>query len=145
MAGSEALNEDANLRELAFTVFEDIAGKDGYKYESDWLASSTDMGDISTLVPAIHAYATGAVGISHGINYRIANPYDACVNAAKFEIGLIRKLLENDAQKANEIISKFTPTFKSVDEYLKHKASINMDKDTVIMNDDGTITLDYMG
>lgn len=145
MAGSEALNEDANLRELAFTVFEDIAGKDGYLYESDWMASSTDMGDISSLVPAIHAYATGASGTSHGKDYQITNAYDACVNATKFEIGMVRKLLENDAAKAKEIISKFTPTFKTVDEYLKHKASLNMDKETVIFNEDGTITLDYKG
>ncbi|MBE5734613.1 MAG: amidohydrolase [Clostridiales bacterium] len=143
MAGSEALREDENLRELAFTVFEEIAGKDGYKYESDWLASSTDMGDISTLVPSIHAYATGAKGTSHGVDYRIENPYDACVNATKFEIGLIRKLLENDAKNAKEIMAKFTPTFKSVDEYLAHKASLNMDKETVKYNQDGTITIDY--
>ena len=59
-------------------------------------------------------------------------------------LGTLENLCELD-DKAKEIISKFTPTFKTVDEYLKHKASINMDKDTVIMNDDGTITLDYMG
>ena len=145
MAGSEALNEDENLRELAFTVFEDIVGKDGYKYESDWLASSTDMGDLSTLVPTIHAYATGAKGTSHGIDYFIENPYDACVNATKFEIGLIRKLLENNAERAKDIMAKFKPTFNSVDEYLKHKRSINMEKETVIFNQDGTITLNYKG
>ena len=143
MAGSEALNEDANLREVALTVFEDTAGKDGYKYDDKWMASSTDMGDLSTLVPSIHAYATGAIGTSHGKDYYIENAYNACVNAAKFEIGLIRKLLENDAAKAKEIISKFTPTFKTVDEYLAHKASINMDKETVLFNEDGTITIDY--
>lgn len=31
-----------------------------------------------------------------------------------------------------------------VDEYLKHKTSIDMHKETVIYNEDGTITLDYM-
>ena len=145
MAGSEALWEDANLRELAITVFEDIAGKDGYEYKDEWMASSTDMGDLSTLVPSIHAYATGAIGTSHGKDYYIEDAYNACVNAAKFEIGLIRKLLENDAKAAKEIMAKFKPVFNNVDEYLAHKSSINMDKDTVKFNEDGTVTIDYKG
>jgi metal-dependent amidase/aminoacylase/carboxypeptidase family protein len=143
--GAEALNEDVNLAKLALTVFEDIAGKDGYEYQDKWYASSTDMGDISSLVPTIHAYATGAIGESHGINYYVKDAYNACVNAAKFEIGLIRKLLSDDAKEAKDIISKFTPTFKSIDEYLANKEEINMQKDTVIFNEDGTITLNYKG
>ncbi|MBQ3493002.1 MAG: amidohydrolase [Clostridia bacterium] len=145
MAGSEALNEDANLREVALEVFEEIAGKEGYQYDSEWLASSTDMGDISSLVPAIHMYSTGAVGTSHGIDMFIKDPYKCCVNGAKAELGVLVKLLENNAQRAKDIIAKFKPTFNSVDEYLAHKRSINMEKDTVIMNEDGTITLDYKG
>ncbi len=143
--GSEALTEDVNLAKLALTVFEDIAGKDGYEYQDKWYASSTDMGDISSLFPAIHAYATGAIGESHGINYYVKDAYNACVNAAKFEIGLIRKLLSDDAKEAKDIISKFTPTFNSIDEYLANKEEINMQKDTVIFNEDGTITLNYKG
>ena len=143
MAGSEALHEDPNLREVALEVFEEIAGKDGYKYDDTWAASSTDMGDISTLFPAIHMYSAGAKGSTHGINFYIEDAYKCCVNGAKAEFGLIVKLLENNAIRAKEVMAKFTPVFKSVDEYLAHKRSINMEKDTVIMNEDGTITLDY--
>ncbi len=143
IAGSEALTEDANLREVALEVFEEIAGKDGYKYDDTWAASSTDMGDISTLFPAIHIYSVGAKGTSHGIDFQIADPYKCCVNGAKAEFGLIVKLLENNAERAKEVIAKFKPTFNSVDEFLAHKRSINMEKDTVIINEDGTITLDY--
>ena len=39
-------------------------------------------------------------------------------------------------------MKNFTPTFKSVDEYLKHKKSLNMNKETVVFNQDGTITID---
>ena len=143
IAGSEALHEDASLREVALEVFENLVGKDGYKYDDKWAASSTDMGDISTLFPAIHMYSMGAKGTSHGNNYFIADPYKCCVNGAKAELGIIVKLLENNAIRAKDVINKFTPVFKSVDEFLAHKRSINMEKDTVIINDDGTITLDY--
>ena len=143
VAGYEALNEDANLREVALTVFDELVGKDEYTYVDKWLASSTDMGDISTLFPAIHAYASGAKGTSHGKDYYIEDAYNACVNSAKFQFGLIRKLLENDAKKAKEVKAKFKPIFNSIDEYLEHKRSINKNKNTVIFNQDGTITLDY--
>ncbi|MBQ9756106.1 MAG: amidohydrolase [Clostridia bacterium] len=143
LAGSEPLHEDANLREVALKVFEDIVGKDGYVYNDTWAASSTDMGDLSTLVPSIHMYTNGAIGSSHGINYYVEDPYNACVNGAKAEVGLLCELLKNGAEKAKEIIAKFKPVFNSVDEYLAHKNSLNMDKDNVIYNQDGTITLDY--
>ena len=112
--GSEPVIEDPNLSKLAFTVFEDIAGKDGYFYEDKWYASSTDMGDVSSIVPAIHAYATGAIGSSHGIDYFIKDAYSACVNSAKFQFGMIRKLLVDDAKEAKDIMAKFKPTFSSV-------------------------------
>ena len=143
--GSEPVIEDPNLSKLAFTVYEDIAGKDGYFYEDKWYASSTDMGDISSIVPAIHAYATGAVGSSHGIDYFIKDAYSACVNSAKFQFGMIRKLLVDGAKEAKDIMAKFKPTFNSIEEYLAHKDSMDMHKDTVIFNDDGTITLNYKG
>ena len=143
LPGSEPLNEDANLREVALEVFEELAGKNGYSYNEKWMASSTDMGDISTLFPSIHMYTNGAIGNSHGIDYLIEDPYTACVMGAKAEVGLICKLLSNGAEKAKKIISEFKPVFASVEEYLAHKHSLSLDKDTVIYNEDGTVTLDY--
>ena len=40
-------------------------------------------------------------------------------------------------------IKNYTPQFKSVEEYVKHKKVVNMDKTTVIYGEDGTITLDF--
>ena len=145
LAGSEALNEDANLRAVALEVFEEVVGEGHYVYDDKWLPSSTDMGDLSTLVPVIHFYTTGESGVSHGKDLLIKDPYNICVNGAKVEIGILRKLLENDGARAKDIIAKFKPTFNSIDEYLEHKNSINICKDTVIYNQDGTVTLDYEG
>ena len=143
MAGSEALIEDGGLRNVALEVFEELVGKEGYFYTGEWCASSTDMGDISSLFPSIHMYTSGAEGTAHGKDYIITDPYKACVMGAKAELGLIIKLLENNAERAKEVIANFKPIFNSVDEYLAHKRSINMNKTTVIYNEDGTITLDY--
>jgi hypothetical protein len=101
------------------------------------------MGDVSTLFPSIHMYTTGAIGVSHGKDYFIENHYNACVNGAKAEVGLIYSLLSNNAKNATNVINNFTPIFKNVDEYLAHKKSLSMDKQTVVFNSDGTITIDY--
>lgn len=144
-AGSEAFKEDSNMRTLAIEVFSEIVGKDACACVDEWQASSTDMGDVACLVPAIHFYSCGAKGALHSKDFTITDPYTTCVVGAKAELGIIRKLLENDAVRAKDIIKNYKPVFNSIDEYLKHKKSINMNKDTVIYNDDGTVTLDYKG
>lgn len=144
LPGSEPLIEDENLRSVAMDVFEQIVGQGNYKYYDDWLASSTDMGDISTLFPSIHMYTTGAKGVSHGKDYYIVDHYNACVNGAKAQVGLIYALLSNNAQKAKNVIENYTPVFKTVEEYLAHKESLSLNKETVVYNDDGSITIDVI-
>ena len=144
MAGSEALNDDKNLSALAKEVMVEMCGSDKV-LQREFLSSSTDMGDISTLFPTVHAYACGATGVLHGKDFIIADPENACVDSAKFQVGLLLRLLENDAEKAKKIIKEYKPVFSSIDEYIKHKNSLNMNKETVIYNEDGTITLDYKG
>ena len=143
LAGSEALIEDDNLTNLAERFLIDYVGKDGYEIDRTWETSSTDMGDVSSLFPAIHAYAGGAKGTSHGKDYYIVDPYTACVESAKFQIGLLLYLLADDAKEAKKIIAEFKPSFKSVDEYIDFKRSLNMHKETVKYNEDGTVTLDF--
>lgn len=141
-AGSEAMHDDENLNNVAEEVINEMFGKDLIHYEG-FLASSTDMGDISVLFPSIHAYACGAVGKTHGNNYYIEDPENACVDSAKLQVGLIRKLLENNAEKARYIIDNYKKTFNSIDEYLEHKYSMNMEKQVVKYNEDKTITLEF--
>ena len=44
---------------------------------------STDMGDISHLLPSVHPYAGGAEGAGHGADYRITDHHKAVINPAK--------------------------------------------------------------
>ena len=50
---------------------------------------------------------------------------------------------KNNAEKAKNVIKNYTPQFKSVEEYVKHKKVVNMDKTTVAYNEDGTVELDF--
>ena len=72
-------------------------------------AGSTDMGDLSQLMPAIHPYAGGATGNGHGSDYLIQNWDNAIITAAKGMAFTVIDLLMNGAQKAQEIKSNHTP------------------------------------
>ena len=141
IAGSEPFTEDVALSDVCVSAFNEIGGKNCYVNSEEWDASSTDMGDMSVNFPSIHPYATGATGTLHGKDYFIQNPVKACVNSAVLEFTLIRRLLENDAVKAKEVISKFKPVFPSISDYVAFKKSQTNERETVICNADGSITI----
>lgn len=143
MPGSEPLREDMNLRAVAEDVLSELVGKDGYSVTDEWTASSTDMGDVSTIVPSLHAYVCGSSGTIHGKDYSVVDRELACVENAKFQLALIERLLSDGAKRANEVISKYTPVFKNREEYVAHKNSMTLSRDTVIYGDDGKIVLDF--
>ena len=142
MAGSEPLNEDKMLSRLCLNVFEEIGGKDCfYDDSSKWSASSTDMGDMSVNFPSVHAWVFGAKGTLHGSDFSVAEPEKLCVNAAILEFAVVRRLLENGAEKAKEIIKNFKPVYPSIRDYVAHKKSQNVERETVIQNEDGSVTI----
>ena len=78
---------------------------------------STDMGDVSHLMPAIHPYVGGATGLSHGADY-VVNDYQlAVVTAAKAMASTVVDLLGDGAAQAGRIIASDKPVM-SKDDYL---------------------------
>jgi amidohydrolase len=80
---------------------------------------STDMGDISHLVPTVHPYAGGASGAGHGADYRIDDYRRAVVNPAKVLAMTVVDLLTDDAREAKRIKAEFKPHM-SKDQYLAY-------------------------
>jgi amidohydrolase len=74
---------------------------------------STDMGDVSHLLPVIHPYAGGATGTGHGDDYLIVDWENAVLTAAKAMAFTIIDLLSNGGLKAKEVMSR-------------HKAPLNV-------------------
>ena len=52
-------------------------------------------------------------------------------------------LLKDGAKRALEIKANFVPTFPSVQAFFAFIDQLDMDKEAVIYNEDGTVTLDY--
>ena len=79
---------------------------------------STDMGDISYIMPALHPYVHSATGQNHGVDFVITNYPLAVITAAKAMAGLVVDTLCDGAQKGKEIIKKDKPEL-TIPEYVK--------------------------
>ena len=84
---------------------------------------STDMGDISHLMPAIHPYVGGATGIGHGADYVVQDYALAVVTAAKSLAATAIDLLAGGAEVGAGIISRHRPEMTRA-EYLKFMRSL---------------------
>jgi len=101
-------------------------------------SGSTDMGDLCCVMPVVHPYAGGRKGTSHGADICIANPVEACVDSAKWQLGMLLILLSDNAKRANEIIENFTPLFPSAKAYCDYMDSLASSGDRIEYCDDGT-------
>jgi metal-dependent amidase/aminoacylase/carboxypeptidase family protein len=80
--------------------------------------ASTDMGDVSQLIPSIHPYIGGVSGSLHEKDFNVEDYYAACVLPAKLFAMLIVDLLAGSAEKGKDVIKNFKPQL-SKEEYLK--------------------------
>ena len=87
-------------------------------------SGSTDMGDISHVMPTLHPYIAGSSGSGHGADYTITDPKLAYIENAKQLALMAVDMLWDDAQSAKEIIAAFKPRL-SREAYLAFQRGIN--------------------
>jgi amidohydrolase len=80
-------------------------------------SGSTDMGDLSHVMPVLHPYMGGASGSGHGADYAITDPRLAYVEPAKQLALMAIDLLWGDAGEARRILGEFEPRMTR-EEYL---------------------------
>ena len=117
--GYAPLKNDPAMKEVAAEAAKMLEGVPVY-VGSDISSGSTDMGDLSCIMPVVHPYMPGASGTSHGADYKIANPELACVGSARWQLGMLYLLLKEDAKRAKEIVENFKPLFDSKEAYLAY-------------------------
>lgn len=79
---------------------------------------SSDIGDVSQIMPTIHPYCGGATGTSHGSDYLIRDYDAAVINPAKVMAMTIIDLLADGAKEAREILARSKPPMTR-EEYLR--------------------------
>ena len=134
-------DNDLGMGDLAQEVFKEILPDKPFSRDTTRSSGSTDMGDLSRIMPVLHPYAPGATGTAHGNNYYITDPFLACVDSAKWQVGLLFRLLENGGEQAKQIVEGFEPQFASVEDFLSYMDNINCQGDRIIYNEDGTATV----
>ena len=85
---------------------------------------STDMGDISHIMPALHPYIGGATGQAHSKDWRIVDPELAYLGPAKALARMAVDLLHRDAGRARQILNEAEAPMTK-EEYLTHQRAIN--------------------
>ena len=111
------LKQDQQLSAVFETNAAALVGKENVGHISH-RTGSTDMGDISHLMPAIHPYVGGATGLGHGANYVVEDYNLAVVSAAKAMAATAVDLLADGATVAGKVIGDHRPDMTKP-EYLK--------------------------
>ncbi len=70
---------------------------------------STDMGDLSHIMPVCHPYTAGAKGLGHSNEYTIDDYDHAVLNPAKIMAMVLIDLLADEASQAKEVLAKSQP------------------------------------
>ena len=139
--GYAPLINDKGMVEVAKTAFESMFEGETFEVGEKMGTGSTDMGDLSCIMPVVHPYAPGAKGKGHGNDYEIASPETACVKNAKWQLNMINILLSNNALRAKKIVSEFKPLFSSKEEYFKYVERFSCSGNRITFNEDGTATV----
>lgn len=116
-AGYLPLNQEKSLGELFRKAAEQWIPQEQI-YSGIDMVGSTDMGDLSQLLPCIQPTVGGFDGSLHGEDFRIADPYAAYVLPAKILALTVLSLLENNAERAKNIKKEFQPNM-SKEQYIE--------------------------
>lgn len=115
---SAPLLNDLNLIKVAKEAADIIIPEENFTVNEVIGTGSTDMGDLSCVMPVINLYIDGAGGLSHGDNYQIIDAEKACVKSAKWQIYILKLLLSDNGVRAENIKQKAKIPFASRNEYI---------------------------
>jgi amidohydrolase len=85
-----------------------LVGEENYRVVPH-RTGSTDMGDLSQVMPIVQPYIGGARGTGHGADYGVADKQLAYVTMAKMLAAMAVDLLADGAQAAREVVAKAKP------------------------------------
>ncbi|MBM3940679.1 MAG: amidohydrolase [SAR202 cluster bacterium] len=106
LAGYLPLHSDHGLGEVYAANAEEVVGKDRMAV-APHRSASTDMGDLSHLMPTIQPFAGGFTGVGHGNDFVARDYGKAIVNPAMVTAMTVIDLLSESAVKANELKARY--------------------------------------
>ncbi len=134
--GYSPLLNDPGMLEICKEAALQLMPAEEFAISDEVWSASTDMGDLSCLMPVVHPYAGGSTGNPHGNDYEISDPEAACVVSAKWQVLMLRLLLQNDAARAKQIVAEYKPPFSSKEAFLTYLDSLNTNGDRIVYKED---------
>ena len=123
LPGYLPLRPDENFRDVLRANAQEVFGKENV-VEGVHSAGSTDMGDVSHLIPVVHPWVGCVKGVLHGASYNFDNKEAGLKKTAKVLAMTIIDLLADDAQEAQRICDHFKPVLTK-ETYCKYMDSIS--------------------
>lgn len=114
---------DKNLRNLMYENLVSLFGEDQVIKEGPHGSGSSDVGDVSAILPTLQARIGGASGNFHSIDYRLVDRDIAYLGAAKALTLTVIDLLYDQAQEAKKVVDEFEPVYTK-EEYLEEWGKI---------------------
>ncbi len=137
MPGYAPLVNDKEMRIVAKEAADALFPEMGFTISDGIGSGSTDMGDLSAIMPVVHPYMPGARGKSHGNDYEVFDPETACVKCAVWQVAMAHLLLSDGAARAKKIVSGYKPLFPSKEAYLSYVDSLSSSGDRIVYREDG--------
>ena len=109
LPGYLPLSNDRNLQAAYRANAVSLVGKRKVVPPGRHGTGSTDMGDVSQIMPAIHPFTAGATGVSHGDDYVIEDYHLAVLNPAKVMAMTVIDLLAEGGTRGKEIVARHKP------------------------------------
>ena len=120
--GYMPLQQNKAMAEIFRANAAELVGEENVGYV-DHRGGSTDMGDISRLMPVIHPYVGGATGLGHGATYVVEDYALAVIKGAKALAYTAIDLLGDNASHGNSVAGGQRADM-SIPEYLKFMRSL---------------------
>ncbi len=116
------LQQSIALSEVLEHNAEALLGEDNLVYGKD-IVGSTDMGDLSNILPAIQPTIGGYAGVQHSKEFCVSDPETAYITSAKILALTAAELLYHGAEKARAVTESFIPqmTKEAYLDYLDNK------------------------
>ena len=118
LPGYLPINMCKSLMHVMFKNQQALLGEGSVSYEIEPMAGSTDAGDVSYIMPALHCNFAGVTGTAHGVDYEISDTELAYIIPAKCLAMTVIDLLYNGAEIGRVIKDDFTPLMTK-EQYLK--------------------------
>ncbi len=133
---------DKMFMQLVEETCGELVGKERVAFDYDaWSTGSSDFGDLTCVMPGVQFQTTGATGTGHGIDYILADPERLCINGIKAQLLVAEKLLKDDAACAKAIIAQYEPRYASIKDFFDDISALDMEKDVVSYEEDGSVRL----